>query len=218
MRVLAAIPHTRRIEPAWSSIQAATASVDTVYLREGDREDVPYYVNVEVKLRTAKALVLAGDYDAVWFIDDDNILPEDALPRLMAVLEGGADVAYGSNTWRNPPHHWSATFDRTDSTIDTLDMHPELATRQWGKVVDVFGIGFFCSLVSRKALLATPLERRGPVANDCYAASDWAAAGLVSRCDLGLVCGHMLDEHRVVWPIKPTEDGTYYVIREAGSV
>lgn len=211
MRVLAAIPHTRCYSPAWESIQAATAGVDTVYLREGDRGDVPYYVNVEGKLHRAKTLAVAGDYDALWLIDDDNILPTDAYARLVGVLQQGADIAYGLNTWRNAPHHWSATLDRTETSIDTLDMQPELAAAAWGKVIDVLGIGFYCTLLSRRALQATPLERWGSMANDCYAADDWRKAGLVSRCDLGLVCGHMLDSHTSVWPVPPDGgDGAYY--------
>lgn len=210
MRVLAAIPHTRRVDPAYASILAATAGVDTVWLRDGDRDDVPYYVNVGGKLRTAKTMALAGGYEALWLIDDDNILPVDALPRLVAVLEGGCQIAYGLNCWRNAPHRWSATFDRTDSTIDTLDMHPDLARAAWGGVIDVLGIGFYCTLVSRRALEATPLEIRGGLANDCYASDDWKAAGMVSRCDTGLVCGHMLDPHSSVWPCRPNGDGTTY--------
>lgn len=207
MRVLAAIPHTRWLTPAMDSITAATLGVDTVWLRDGDRGDVPYYVNVETKVRTAKALALAGDYDALWLIDDDNILPADALGRLTDILEGGADVAYGCNAWRNSPHHWSATLARTDNSIDTVNMHPDMIATSWGKVIDVLGIGFFCTLVSRKALQVTPLERWGGLANDCYAADDWQAAGLTSRCDLGLICGHMLDAHRSVWPQPPDADG-----------
>lgn len=211
MRVLAVVPHTRSWMPAWGRILAATAGVDTVFLRTGDRGDVPYYVNVETKLRTAKALALAGGYDAAWFIDDDNVIPVDSLARLSALVGQGADVAYGLNCWRNWPHYWSATLARTESTIDVLNMHQGRAQSVFGQVVEVLGIGFYNTLVTRRALEATPLERRGEYANDCYAADDWRAAGLVSLCDTSLTSGHMIDLQRVVWPaIDGGPEGWWY--------
>jgi len=157
--------------------------------------------NEREKFMRARDMALGGGYDALLLVQDDVIVPPDALPRLQAVLAGGADVAYSLAVRRDAGHHWSALLEmRGEHHLLALSEDETRARAVWGGVLDVPGIALYCTLINRRALRAMTCEIRGIHAADWYMAEDWQAAGLVQRCDTGCRVGHQLDADTVLWP------------------
>jgi hypothetical protein len=180
--------------------------------------------NIVAKHNEARSVVLGQGYDYMLSVEDDMVIPPDALHRLLAVCEGGADVAYGLYVFRRPPFSWSATLalDPEQMVGYPLSSHKPTMVRDWGRVVDVDGVGFGCTLIARRVLehlrFRVDWSRPHPGGewshDDWYFALDCVAAGFVQRCDLGCVCGHIhptSEEGRfspgVIMPVLPGEEG-----------
>jgi len=160
------------------------------------------YRNLTRKLNHARSVCLAGDYGQMLLVEDDMIVPPDALTRLTAAR---ADVAYGLTCWRHGKPGWSArlSLDRAGNVVNLSD-RPGLARAAWGRVLDVAGVGTFCTLIQRRVMerLAFRLDDALPVCCDWWLAVDCERHGFSQRADLGVVCGHIAPEPtpRVIWP------------------
>ncbi len=211
MKVLIFIPQSRTIEPSLTSIRDLdTAGHEVVFefATAGDQPDVPRWENVTHKYQTARKMALEGGYDALFCVEDDIIVPRDALLKLDALQ---VDIAYGLVTWRRTPHCWSAAYVNGPADADhtTYDMDPNKMRAAWGQVIDVIGCGLFCTLIRRPVLEALDFELRGSRCCDFYQAWDAHQAGFSQRCDTSVLCGHIMNEveeieagapWRVVWP------------------
>lgn len=202
MKTLLAVAthHAHPVSLASIRTVAQRHRLDTVYLRDGDQDDAHEhrYARTTRKYALAQQLALAGGYDALLLIDDDQVIPDDAYTSLIAL---DSDVAWGLTVWRNAPHSWSAIVEAEgDDHCVPLDTRPELARAVWGGPVDVVGCGNFCTLIRRRALEATPFERRGRHGCDWYFAQDCVRHGFTLRADTGLHVGH-IDGERILWPV-----------------
>jgi hypothetical protein len=155
------------------------------------------------KYQQARGDFLRGAWDVFVAIEDDMVLPEDALIRLRKLIEDGADVAYGLYVWRHGTfaNKWSAyTVVGEERGVSLSDL-PE-RDLWFGDVIPVAGVGMGCTAIWREALSMIAFERRGAACNDWYFALDAQERGLVQWCDTGLVCGHMTMEPtpRVLYP------------------
>lgn len=201
MRVLLVVARSREYARALDAIAVAAGQggVDRLDLYTGDDDQAHRYDNITAKSERARQMAVAGGYDALWSVDDDQVVPPDALERLIAA---DADIAYGLTVWRNAPHRWSAIMAADgDDTCVTLDMQPERARAAWESVIDVVGCGTFCTLIRRAVLERFTFERRGRHCWDWYLAADAVRVGFSQRCDTGLIVSHMLDGQRVLNPI-----------------
>jgi hypothetical protein len=166
------------------------------------------------KYNAGRTKALEGGYDAMLTIESDMVVPQDAITRLLAC---DADVAYGMYIFRRMPYAWSAysyMFEEARMTGIPLSNVPERARADWGKVVDVDGVGLGCTLIKRHVLEASPFRADGGLHADgtrshCdwYFAIDVLNAGFTQRCDTGLLCGHITELDRdgkvnpsVLWP------------------
>lgn len=149
------------------------------------------------KLERARKHALAQGYDALMTIEDDILVPEDALQELW---ETDADIAYGLAVWRNEPHKWSATLSMEwGSHVTTYSDMPEHARQAWGHEVSCIGAGFFCTLIRRHVLEAVTFRRIHLGAADWALSADAVAAGFRQRTNTRVVCGHV-DGETVYWP------------------
>lgn len=160
---------------------------------------------VTAKYREAQQLFLDGPYDTFIAIEDDMVIPLDTFTRLQAVLDGGADIAYGLYCWRHgigSAQRWSAYTSLNEDNGRSLSQDKDEARAAFGQVVDVAGVGMGCTAIKRHVLEATPFDRRGRACNDWYLAVDAQTRGYTQRCDTGLVCGHYTREPspRILWP------------------
>jgi hypothetical protein len=200
MRVLIVCPvHATLFEPTLKSILALDCNgcdrADISILRAAKSLDDPRDA-IAKQYNYARDLVLKNDYDALLTIECDMVVPPDALQKLIAT---GADVAYGLYVLRRPPWEWNAF-----SVVDGMKAYPlilnspERAVQDWGKAVEVDGIGFGCTLIRRSVLAAVPFRSTGEEHpdgqrsyNDWYAAQDYTAAGFRQVCDTSVICGHI---------------------------
>jgi len=160
------------------------------------------YLNITHKANRAREIALRGGYDAMVLVEDDMIIPPDALTRLLAC---DSDIAYGLTCWRHGKPGWSARIRLTESgEVVNLSNDPDWARSLWGQVVDVAGTGTFCTLIRRPVFEALPfrLSETLPVCCDWWLSVDAQRLGFTQRADLGLVCGHITPSPtpRVIWP------------------
>jgi hypothetical protein len=153
---------------------------------------------------------LDGDYDYLFFVDDDIVLPNDALENLVETMEADAQTAvvgglYYSRDAVRPIV--VAGWDSTDTTTAYIPAYTSMST----DLVD--GIGFGCALlrVSTARAFAPPyfpahvdLERRARVARQCD--EDFLYCERVRkhgsrvRLDARVRCGHYDRQRAIVFP------------------
>ena len=158
---------------------------------------------IEINYRGIVADFLGTEADILVLIEDDMVVPQDAVLRLTKAL-GHADVAYGLYAFRHnlPDPDWNAHLE-IDRPGYSLRRFPEAARASWGKVIPVKGIGFGCTAIKREVLERVKIERRGAEGCDYYFALDVDGMGFKQVCDLGLICGHYLvyqEQPITVWP------------------
>jgi hypothetical protein len=157
------------------------------------------------KYQQLREQFLAGGYKVFISIEDDMIIPEDSLTRLIEHLDT-ADVAYGLYCWRHSlgGGAWSAYVKVADSWGESVVIDKEKARQYFTEqsIEPVCGVGMGCTAIKRDVLEKIPFLRRGQACNDWYFAVDAQFEGYKQVCDYGLVCGHMtLDPTpRIIWP------------------
>lgn len=179
-------------EIGWSGV------LDSVYMREDKVRESGYKNNLK-KMNQARKLCLEGDYDYLFAVEADMIIPKTALERLHLVLRD-ADIAYGFYCSRHSSRRW-LIFDE-----EGLEMSESLRKKvlaNWGKVIPSWGMGFGCTLIKRKVLeeISFRIEEKGAAA-DAYFARDARVKGFVQKHDLGVICGHITQPYplQVVYP------------------
>lgn len=173
------------------------------------------FAAVTRKYQALQRAFLAGPWDVLMTVEQDMLIPPDALTRLARLIADGADIAYGLYVWRYDNWRlWNAhpriRVDEDEPYFTSLSDLPEEAKRHWGKVVQVEGLGFGCTLLSRQTLVRLPLRQFGDHSQDTALAIDARKEGLTQVCDLGVVCGHQLGDGRVIWP-DPESDTLYRI-------
>lgn len=201
VNILLFVPQTRVIRASMDSIAALDTSgheVDTHYEYGKEQPPAERWADVTRKYQLGRQMVLDGDYDAMLCIEDDQIVPRDALQKLVAC---NADIAYGLTVTRRPPHLWAATIvcGPHDDDYETYDMRPAAMHEAWGRVIPVIGCGLYCTLIRRQVLEGIPFVMRGSRCCDFYAAWDWHTAGFSQVCDTTILCGHIMESGQVVY-------------------
>ena len=157
--------------------------------------------NIAHNYEKARRWVIANDYDYLFTVEADMVIPPDALSKLLAL---DTDVAYGLYCFRNTST-WSAWTELDMEHGRSIRKDPQEAKAAWGKVIPVAGVGFGCTLIRRNVLEQVTMhtdERYPSVHNDWVFAYDVQQAGFEQLCDLSVVCGHisMTPVPRVIWP------------------
>ncbi len=205
MRTLMVIPQTRRIGvcvASWLKLDF-DGQLDMLVVRGGDDPDAHRYANITRKCEYGRQVAVAQGYDYLWLVDDDMVLPPDALNKLKHQVETGADIAYGFCVWRVPTPRWSAALKLAEPfDVMTLDDDPERTRQAWGQVIDCVGVGSYCTLLPRRIFEQITFERRGVHCFDFYLSLDAQAHGWRQVMDLSVVCGHVSLEGRprILWP------------------
>lgn len=203
MKTICCVAQTREIEPSLASIRALQHEdiLRVDFLTDAPNPDLTAWQNLLPKNQEARQRCLSDGFDYLLLIEDDIIVPPDALLKLMAA---DADVAYGLTCWRREPHCWSAGLitGPSDAEHITADMRPDIMRGIWGRVVDIQGCGLFCTLIRRRVLEAVDFTLRGSRAADFYFAVDVRKKGFSQKVDTTILCGHVISTEpmRVVYP------------------
>lgn len=176
------------------------AQIEYVFNREDNPVEMPYE-NICKKYNQARAMFLAGNYDALWTVESDMIVPPITLERLTRV---DADVAYGLYVSRHGNHRWLAFCSVGEQIGISLSDDRINAEKAWGQVIETQGVGLGCTLIWRHVL--EKIEFRQPdkaaTANDWFFALDCMREGFVQKHDFGVVCGHIVPppSPKILWP------------------
>jgi hypothetical protein len=202
MRVLVCVPFTRYLPECVASWQVAfdRRDVELLYGGSMDWDRPARRANEAQKFAQARAAALADGSDALLLVQDDVVVPPGTLDRLIAAMRGGADVVYALAVRRDAGHHLSAAVELDgEEHLVALDEAPGAMD---GRVhlLDVDGIGMFCTLLNRAALGVMTCEMRGRHAADWYAAQEFKRAGLRQVCDTAACVGHQVEPGVTLWP------------------
>lgn len=210
--------HSETVRRVHSQLWGQHDGYDVLTAWGGDmRSDEDRFQAVTRKYQALQRVFLSGPWDALLTVEQDMLLPPDALQRLARLARDGADIAYGLYVWRYAEQHWWNAHPKIETDAAgipwfwSLTQFPADARRVYGQPLIVAGLGLGCTLLTRHAL--TRLSFRQARADHCCdttLALDAQAEGLVQICDLGAVCGHRIDETRVIWP-DPTTDTLYRI-------
>lgn len=217
--LLVVVPMYPGTEPVRASTFASVAGLqwngrlDVLWMRNDSPVGGWHYVDLADKLNRAAQIALQGRYAGMVVIEADMVVPSNALQRLYEV---DAEIVYGlycSRTSRG--HQWllAKGIDEQGVQWPTRD---ELRG-YWGSVVQSSGVGLGCTLIKREALLSVAFRTvMHGFAPDWYLAVDAQEDGIRQAHHCGVVCGHVLDDRRVVWPDPDATD--LYRIEEAAAV
>lgn len=186
---------------------AQRGECEVAYFRRPLSKDETGYANITANYRRARLLALEREADALLCIEADILAPEDALERMSAAR---ADVVYGLYVWRGQ-RLWSAytTVDKDRGV--SLSADPGRARAEWGRIVDVEGVGLGCTLIGRAVLESVDFRLPDDLAEgtccDWMFALDCKRLGITQRAHLGVVCGHLLHDRSSssLWPDPSTE-------------
>lgn len=159
------------------------------------------YDNLIEKHNRARDIVLNNDFDALFYVEADMIIPSNALTRLAAIK---TDVAYGLYCSRHGRYQWLAFTEVGKRIGRSVDRNKLYCSEQWGKVIPTQGVGMGCTLIHRHVLEKLVFRREGHHCDDWYFSLDCIEKGLRQHHDLGVVCGHISREVKnkpmIIWP------------------
>jgi hypothetical protein len=193
-------PNTLSLRCLYELMPPKDGRLDIIQPAHGyeDKESDGGRTNLMKKQEQVRQLLLASDYDYLLFVEDDMVVPQDTIQRL---LDCDADVAYGLYVFRREPYLWSAysVINEEQMVGYPLNAVPEAAAAAWGRVVDVDGVGFGCTLIKRRVLEQIAFRvgwdephPGGEVSHsDFYFAVDCLRADFTQRCNTSLLCGHI---------------------------
>lgn len=181
------------------------------------RDDEPTgtkYQNICQKHNEARELVLKGDYDALFLVENDMVVPKDILTRLTTACE---DVAYGLYVNRHGWNRWLAFSNIGPTSGTSFSDEEELARSVWGKVAESKGVGMGCTLIRRHVLenIRFRTDSQEIVADDWLFSLDCIERGYQQVHDFGALCGHISVSQRGAFILWPNIDSYRHVEVEA---
>ena len=176
--------------------------------------------NTLYQYRYARQRILSGDYDYLFTVEHDMIIPEDALTKMLAT---DADVIYGLYLLRHFKPVLNALRSVNSRWPDaSLTMFPEIVKRAKAQGwIEVSGVGFGCTLIRRKVLEKLDMRRSeigGHPSPDMPFAADCMRNGFKQICRFDVICGHIKPDGDVLIPFERGENMSksikIYVMRE----
>ncbi len=153
---------------------------------------------------------LDGDYDYLFFVDDDIVLPSDALERLLETIESDPQTAVVGGLYYSRDEVRPIAVGGWDSNDTTTAFIPAYTSTS---VDPVDGIGFGCALLRVATARAfTPpyfpahvyLERKARVARQCDEDFCYCERvrkqGYTVRLDARVRCGHYDRQRKIAFP------------------
>ena len=157
--------------------------------------------------RYARQRILDGNYDYLFIIEHDMIIPEDALVKMLAT---DSDVVYGLYMFRCFKPILNACRAVNSKWPDmSLSNFPEIVkkAREQGWI-EVSGGGFGCTLIRRKVLETFEMRRNEPAGSPCPDmpfAADCLRHGFKQICRFDVICGHIKPNGDILIPFERGE-------------
>lgn len=177
--------------------------VDTYNPLPVDTDRKNKHENTLIKYRKARQRVLQEGYDALWTVEHDMIIPEDALVKM---LNTDADVVYGIYMFRHLTPMLNALRSTSGRYSDmSVSNFPELVAK--GKRqgwLEVSGAGNGCTLIYRRVLEKIDFHRAvgGVPIPDMPFATDCIQNGFKQIARFDVPCGHIKPDGTILWPLN----------------
>lgn len=191
-------------------------SIDAIIVPDGVTVDVeiatnnPYPItgvskqdheNTLCQYRMGRRLFLDGDWDALWIIEHDMIIPEDALVKM---LNTKADVVYGLYLFRHITPVLNCLRGVKANWADmSVTFFPEYRAEGYRKGwLECSGSGFGCTLIYRRVLEKIDFRRSesGHPVPDMPFANECLRNKFKQVCRFDVPCGHIKPDGEVLWP------------------
>jgi hypothetical protein len=176
---------TARIER--QTVDGILSQKDSGFLDLMLTQDNPYpqdggevYRNIQLNYEKMRRIALNEDYDNIWVVESDMVLPDDALSKLKSL---DADVATGVYMLRtDPPRLNVSPFDRD------------------GDIAKCNGGSMGCVLLKRRVLFGFSFIRDDPFPPDIEFMEYCKDSNFNQLCHFGVRCGHIQPSGEILWP------------------
>jgi hypothetical protein len=163
--------------------------------------------NTLYQYRYARQRIINGDYEYLFIIEHDMIVPEDALVKMLAT---DADVVYGLYLFRKNKPILNAYRTVNSRWPDmSLSLFPEIVKKAKAQGwIEVSGAGFGCTLIKRHVLEKIDMHRSeldGYPSPDVPFAADCMRNGFKQVCRFDVICGHIKPNGDILIPFKRGE-------------
>lgn len=164
--------------------------------------------NTLYQYRYARQRIIGGNYDYLFIVEHDMIIPKDALIKLLAT---DADVVYGLYLFRHISPILNACRAVNSRWPDmSLSRFPEIVKKAkeqgW---IEVSGAGFGCTLIRRHVLETIDMRRSeigGHPCPDMPFAADCMRNGFKQICRFDVLCGHIKPDGDILIPFERGEN------------
>jgi hypothetical protein len=149
-----------------------------------ENPEIEGYGNVQIQYEKMRKLVLEK-YDRVWIVEQDMIVPPDALEKLLAV---DADVVSGYYRLRHG-HDKTNLFSITGRTLRTNE-----------SIVSIGGGAMGCLLVRKRVLEGFSFILSRPVCPDGEFMAHCRKNNFSQVARLDVICGHQKPDGEIIYP------------------
>ena len=156
--------------------------------------------NVVAQYQRARQMALDGGYDALLTVEDDMVIPTDAVEKLYAT---DAPVVYGVYMLRHGTHTLNAwQYINKRNLGMSLSLYPDEAKKGFEQGwLQVCGVGWGCTLIRREVLEAVQIYSSEPTdAGDLTFARNCLEAGFRSIARFDVPCLHIEPDGNVLEP------------------
>jgi len=193
-RVLLYVPSYREIPEAresWIKQKASDVWADLFIVRYNPFPGGDSYNNLDVKSEIARKIAIDHEYDYFFNVEDDIVLPDNALELLLKentkVVSGLYRLRWEkSGTCRLSVgiKDLNIPYSRKERPLEAEDIH------QWGEIIECTHVSCGCLLIQRDVLP----ELEGVMGRDYLISLRLRQLGYTLFCHTGVLCGHVDQE------------------------
>jgi len=190
-RVLLYVPLYREISIAresWIRQKAPDVWIDLFIMRYNPFPGENVYKNLEVKNELARRICIESEYDYLFIVEDDIILPDNALELLIKT-----NVKIISGLYRLRPETafnnvLSARIYDPEGPQDSDDRYLEIEDiKYWGEIIECWFTCCGCMLIRKDFLI----ELKGFMKQDVDICQQAKNLYIPIYCHTGVLCGHV---------------------------
>ena len=172
---------------------------------------IPYNENVKIRLAESRNLVrekvLKEGYDYLFCLDQDVVLPQDAIQKLVSHGKDIVTGIYYNNFTKVDPKTGEVLQRKLPTVwINSLKDKTKLVTirkdvLESGKLIKIDSCGTGCILIHREVLEKVKFrwEDDKPGVDDVFFCIDALKLGYEIYADTNVICEHLLDGRPINW-------------------
>jgi hypothetical protein len=153
--------------------------------------------NILHNYQKAERIVKAESYDYLLTVEDDMLIPPDALEKMIAV---DADIVYGVYCFRKGAP--LINISKPNDHMESYGLPDNLKAWRgvFGQVIECGGLGLGCTLIKRSVFDVLSFHSVSGHDSDTQLSLDARRLGLRQMCDTSVLCGHKRSNSVVIWP------------------